>query len=113
MTSAALEEAIQADQRDAYLKLGPIPAATPINLLANLDRGCWDVLTLIPRIRADPAGIHDQQLDHQAAKNVFANFVPKLIKANKCPDFVEDKGHYFGTDLPANKRALIEYVKTL
>ena len=38
---------------------------------------------------------------------------PDLLAANKCPDFVEDKGHYFGTDLPdSDKRALIEYLKT-
>jgi hypothetical protein len=31
----------------------------------------------------------------------------------KCPDFMEDEGHYFGTDLPdADKRALLEYLKT-
>ena len=37
-----------------------------------------------------------------------------LLKVNKCPDFVEDKGHYFGTELPdADKRALIEFLKTI
>jgi len=31
----------------------------------------------------------------------------ELVAANKCPDFVEYKGHYFGTDLPdSDKRAL-------
>jgi len=39
--------------------------------------------------------------------------VPELLAANKCPDFIEDEGHYFGTDLPdGDKRALIEYMKT-
>jgi hypothetical protein len=39
--------------------------------------------------------------------------VPELLAANKCPDFIEDEGHYFGTDLPdADKQALIEYLKT-
>ncbi|MBV8375768.1 MAG: hypothetical protein JO279_02080 [Verrucomicrobia bacterium] len=39
--------------------------------------------------------------------------VPELLAENKCPDFIEDEGHYFGTDLPdADKRALIEYLKT-
>ena len=39
--------------------------------------------------------------------------VPELLAANKCPDFIEDEGHYFGTDLPDDdKRALIEYLKT-
>jgi hypothetical protein len=71
------------------------------------------MLTLVPRIKADLDKIRDQQLDDEAAKKVFANLVPDLIKANKCPDFIEDKGHYFGTELPdADKRALIEYLKT-
>ena len=40
--------------------------------------------------------------------------VPELLAANKCPDFIEDKGHSFGTDLAENdKRALIEYLKGL
>jgi hypothetical protein len=40
--------------------------------------------------------------------------VPDLYKLSACPDFIEDKGHYFGTDLPdGDKRALIEYLKTM
>ena len=36
-----------------------------------------------------------------------------LIAANKCPDFIEDKGHEFGKSLSmADKRALIELLKT-
>jgi hypothetical protein len=98
---------------DGYLNVGPIPAGTPINLIANLEPGFWDGLTLVPRIKADLYKIHDRKLDDEAAKKVFANLVPDLIKANKCPDFIEDKGHYFGTDLADNdKRALIEYLKT-
>ena len=32
---------------------------------------------------------------------------------NKCPDFIEDKGHMFGTNLPVeDKKALIELLKT-
>ena len=39
--------------------------------------------------------------------------IPELLAANKCPDFIEDKGHYFGTDLTDDdKHALIEYLKT-
>jgi hypothetical protein len=47
------------------------------------------------------------------AANEFNQLIPDLLAANKCPDFIEDKGHYFGTDLPdTDKRALIEYLKT-
>jgi hypothetical protein len=49
--------------------------------------------------------------------------VPKLLTLSKCPDFIVNKGHYFGTaylpategELPlldADKRALIEFLKT-
>ena len=99
--------------KDGYFNIGPMPAGTPINLIANLEPSFWDMLTLVPRIKADLDKIRDQQLDDEAAKKVFANLVPDLIKANKCPDFIEDKGHYFGTQMPdADKRALIEYLKT-
>jgi hypothetical protein len=45
--------------------------------------------------------------------------VPDLLKLSKCPDFVVNKGHYFGTDLfkeepglsDDDKWALIEYLK--
>ena len=37
-----------------------------------------------------------------------------LLKVSKCPDFIEDRGHYFGCDLAdADKLALIEFLKTL
>ena len=53
------------------------------------------------------------KLSSEAAAAELRKLVPELIAANKCPDFIEDKGHYFGTDLPDNdKRALIEYLKT-
>ena len=98
---------------DGYLNIGPIPAGTPINLIANLEPSSWDLLTLVPRIKADLDKVRVQRLDDEAAKKVFANLVPDLIKANKCPDFIEDKGHYFGTNLTdTDKGALIEFLKT-
>jgi hypothetical protein len=44
-----------------------------------------------------------------------------LLKLSKCPDFVVNRGHYFGTDYfaeepalsDADKRALIAFLKTL
>jgi hypothetical protein len=46
--------------------------------------------------------------------------VPDLLKVSKCPDYVVNKGHYFGTSFfkeePAlsddDKWGLIEYLKT-
>jgi len=57
--------------------------------------------------------IHARNLPPDAARAELIKAVPQLIAANKCPDFIEDEGHYFGTDLPdEDKRALIEYMKT-
>jgi len=39
---------------------------------------------------------------------------PALMKASKCPDFVEDRGHYFGEALTdQEKKDLIAFLKTL
>jgi hypothetical protein len=43
-----------------------------------------------------------------------------MLKLSKCPDFVVNRGHYFGTNLSPDgaglsdddKRALIEFLKT-
>ena len=56
-----------------------------------------------------------EKLDSAAAKVVLKTEVaPALLKVSKCPDLIEDRGHYFGRDLSdGDKRALIEFVKTL
>jgi hypothetical protein len=103
------------------IEIGPIPKGTPINLLSNLDmeqRG--KVLAVLLKAKHDlqslPQGAGDEE-----ARRAFANLVEPLLEANKCPDFVVNRGHYFGTDYfkeepglsDADKRALIEFLKTL
>ena len=52
--------------------------------------------------------------------SLFTNLKDQLLSVSKCPDFVVNRGHYFGTryfkEEPGlsdqDKRALIEYVKT-
>jgi len=116
------------------VEIGPIPKGTPINLLTNLD--------LISE-STDPAARleHDTRLlalllqvkhalktlpahpTHDEAVKVLTPLVDPLLAYNKCPDFVVNRGHYFGTDrLPASekepglsdaeKKALIAFVKT-
>jgi len=51
---------------------------------------------------------------------IFSNLKEPLLKLNKCPDLVVNRGHYFGNPQMADepplsdddKRALIEFVKT-
>jgi hypothetical protein len=114
------------------LQLGPIPKGTPINLLSNLnilpdnqtlgEKLAHDrkLLELLVKIKHDliklPANATDEQ-----ARAVFKNLVDPLLELSKCPDFVVNRGHYFGTDRfkeepglsDADKRALIEFLKTL
>ena len=55
-------------------------------------------------------------------RDIFKNpaLIDGLVDMSKCPDFVVNKGHYFGTQLfqgetpltDADKRALIAFVQT-
>ena len=123
------------------LEIGPIPTDTPVGLLANLNLLSEDpslvervkyqarVLALLVKAKHDLGRLPERASDTEA-RAAFANLVPDLLKLSKCPDFVVNRGHYFGTgffrdpfkesgevDEPglsdADKRALIEFVKTL
>jgi len=97
---------------DGYVKIGRIPKGTPINLLANLQPDFQHADAFLKAagklIKINAANLPPEEADAELRK-----LVPDLIAMNKCPDFIEDKGHYFGTDLSDNdKHALIEYLKT-
>jgi hypothetical protein len=114
------------------VEIGPIPAGTPVGLLSNLelilDRAdtaerakhaaqIGEVALKLKRaLKALPAGASDEE-----ARKVYAELGPLLLSNSKCPDLVVGRGHYFGTDAfkeepglsDADKRALIEFLKTL
>lgn len=102
------------------VQIGPIPQGTPVNLLSNIDmeqRG--KVLKLLVDLKKDLKSIPENATNDEV-KKIFARDVPALLEVSKCPDFVVDKGHYFGTrylqgdETPLTdeeKRALIEYLK--
>jgi hypothetical protein len=115
------------------IQIGPIPAGTPVNLIANLDllgeatdpaqklEHDAKVLELLVDLKHDLESLPANATDAQA-RQVFGKHVDKLLGLSKCPDFVVNRGHYFGTsyfdekDEPGlsdvDKRALIEFVKT-
>jgi hypothetical protein len=98
---------------DGYIKIGPIPKGTPINLIGNLQPDFGQAVLGAKLLKA-LLKIRTMNLSPEQATAELIKAVPELLAANNCPDFIEDKGHYFGTDLPDNdKRALIEYLKTL
>ncbi|MCC6428227.1 MAG: hypothetical protein IT435_15570 [Phycisphaerales bacterium] len=97
------------------LRIGPIPAGTPINLLANLDPDLGDLVRLAPKLKLALLKVNLEKMDDTAAREMMRKeLLADLLAASKCPDLVTDKGHEFGSELPdEDKRALIEYLKTL
>jgi hypothetical protein len=105
------------DEATKSLRLGPIPAGTPINLLSNtnLDPGFVNGIKRADLVLAivDVLWKGKNMNDDDLTKLMRDQLVPKFLALNKCPDFYEDKGHEFGKSLPIeDKRALIELLKT-
>ena len=116
---------------EGEIVLGPIPKGTPVDLLANLDllgeglspddkkKHQKAVLELLLKMKVDLARLPANATDEDA-RRVFGNLVPQLLALSKCPDYVVNRGHYFGTaefaEEPAlndaDKIALIEFMKT-
>jgi hypothetical protein len=98
------------------LILGPIPKGTPVNLLGSINTEAErkDLLNVILKTRSALHKIEQNNLDDAAAAGLLKQEVaPALLKVNNAPDFVEDRGHYFGTTLSDDdKKALIEFLKT-
>jgi hypothetical protein len=123
---------------DGGIEIGPIPAGTPIGLLANLNPLSEDsdpakrvehagqLLKLIGTLKGDLVKLPKDASDAQASQ-ILGNSVDQLLGLSKCPDLIVNRGHYFGTDFlepgekpgvrqpglsDADKRALIEFLKT-
>lgn len=126
------------------IEIGPIPAGTPINLLSNVElvsdssdpavRLAHDkaLIELVLRAKRDLKSVKgarcgtvkDNQpayvADEAGARSAFDDLVGPLLRLSKCPDFVVNRGHYFGTDYfgeepglsDGDKRSLIEFLKT-
>lgn len=106
------------------VEIGPIPAGTPVGLLANLDlrpdqanpfeRVAHDarllgLLVQIKRaLKALPEGATDEE-----ARAAFRGLVDPLLALSKCPDLVVNRGHTFGASLDdAAKADLVAFLKT-
>ena len=90
------------------IEIGPIPAGTPVSLLANLDLLSVKAVPLLVRLK--------KELKTEAD---FAKFVDPLFELSTCPDYVVNRGHFFGTGLDGEsalsdrqKQDLIEFLRT-
>ncbi|MBV9825532.1 MAG: hypothetical protein JO001_07655 [Alphaproteobacteria bacterium] len=113
------------------ITIGPIPTGVPVNLLANIQPlaetnnpiqqlvHAEQVIRLLVTLKLDLLKLPANASNEEAMK-VFANLAKPMLALNKCPDFVVNRGHYFGTSMFAeepplsddDKRALIEFIKT-
>ncbi|HTO82667.1 MAG TPA: hypothetical protein VMQ73_10550, partial [Methylomirabilota bacterium] len=113
------------------VQIGPIPKGTPVDLLANLSilpdkpdlashlEQVRKVGELLLKLKVDLAQLDPKEGDEKA-RQILANLVKPMLELSKCPDFVVNRGHYFGTDRFAEepalsdqeKRDLIEFLKT-
>ncbi len=123
-------------------RIGPIPAGTPVGLLANLrllpettdpaERVDHDakLVDVIIRLKHSFESLPPNPTDEQARKVfVDADLGERMLALSKCPDLIVNRGHYFGTDYlkeevdspeeqekgltDEQKRDLIEFLKTL
>jgi hypothetical protein len=114
------------------VQIGPIPKGTPVDLIGNLDplsedpgwlatlSRDWSLLRMGLRLRHDLAAMPANADDATAAR-IFEPLGHEMYRLSNCPDFVVNRGHYFGTDQFAeepglsdpDKRALTEFLKTL
>ena len=95
-------------EKDGDIVLGPIPKGVPVALLANLklraegdtlrekvshvkDVGEF-VITLKRDLASAPPNASDEELRQR-----FVNLRQPMLDLSKCPDFVVNRGHYFGT----------------
>jgi hypothetical protein len=119
------------DEMGEFIRLGPIPAGVPVNLISNMDltlgnsakgtlllgQAAKDLVKAVARIKKD-------NLKGKAATDMFMSMAgDSLLAASRCNDFVVNRGHYFGTRYSPDKgdsgqglgqdekAALIEYLK--
>jgi hypothetical protein len=116
---------------DGTLRIGPFPAGTPVNLLSNLElvpdganlpQRLWHVAKLAPSLLRLGAALWSLPPDASGDQisAAFEGRLQPLLRFSKCPDFVVNRGHYFGTGQlaggtalsDAEKRDLIEFLKT-
>jgi hypothetical protein len=115
------------------IEIGPIPKGTPVTLISGIDLDRRDnliervkhrleLVKLLKKIKKDLKALPKDATDEQASK-VLADLVDPLVKASKCPDYIVNRGHYFGTDYfqdtktepglsDEDKKSLIAFVKT-
>jgi hypothetical protein len=102
-----------------FVRLGPIPKNAPIGLISNIE--IWPDAAPLTQSLWHLAKLFTASLPMAVAlcsndtnSTDFNTVLRPLLKFNKCPDLVVNRGHYFGTEGLSDdeKDDLIEFVKT-
>ena len=132
MGASLMPSVFTSDGPQRGVVVGPFPAGMPVELLANLQMaldggGTLDSLRLdrdlVKAILKLSSAVNAARgkTDEEARRIVFSpEVVEPLIKVSKCPDYIVNRGHYFGAagiegEAPLSseeKTALIAYLKT-
>jgi hypothetical protein len=119
LSSAVLPKLIKAGlelKGKDELRIGPIPKGTPISLLSNIDMEAdpKDLVRVIKKLTKSLIRIKKENLSEAESTELLKELVPDLLAVNKCPDFVLNRGHTYGSQLAdEDKYALIEFLKTM
>ena len=130
-TATAQDVVLATDAPDVGLKVGPIPAGTPINLLSGVELapetgGLINTILHDLKLAGKLAGLPftlrriANESDAGKRESMTTEMQSTLLSEDKCPDFVVNRGHYFGTDMlaeepglsDADKETLIAFLKT-
>jgi hypothetical protein len=94
------------------LNVGPIPAGTPVSLLANVNPEDSRMPANIRKVIKRLAELRSSDTPEEQQKAV-AGLAGELLAISNSPDLVMDRGHYFSRDLtPQERDDLIELLKT-
>ena len=115
---------------DDGIQIGPIPRGTPVSLLASLmvlpeEMSFWDrlnhrkkVLDLVIAINSKLKELGPNPTEAQT-QEILKPLAAQFMALSKCPDYVVNRGHYFGSGYDGeaplsddDKKALIEFLKT-
>jgi len=119
--------------RDGGIALGPLPKDFPVSALTNTKlmpdnddpaviNHYWRLLKAAPTLlgafrrmggTCSPEALADPGTQAMAEAAVRdTGLIDTLVGLSKCPDYVVNRGHYFGAHLSADdKEALIAYIK--
>jgi hypothetical protein len=122
---------MRVDVPDAGVSIGPIPQGMPVDIIATLEltpdshdllgRVEHDIklLRLLLDVKRAAAGLAPGSSEAEQTR-AYETIQNELYTMSKCPDFVVNRGHYFGTDQfdeepglsDQDKEALIAFLKT-